>query len=86
MLERQINSSAKRARIQEDRDEAIRATDSKRLLATAEKEAQEAKQKAIAVAAASLKAKKKSDLAAAAAKRRNNWLQHISSRPNMLLP
>ena len=57
-LERQIDSNVERARIQEDRDEAIRATDSKRLLATAEKEAQEAKQKAIAVAAASSKAKK----------------------------
>ena len=57
-LERQIDSNPKRARFQEDRDEGIRATDSKRLLATAEKEAQEAKQKAIAVAAASLKAKK----------------------------
>jgi len=85
-LERQMDSNAKRARLREDRDEAIRATDSKRLLATAEKEAQEAKQKAIAVAAASVKAKKQSDLASAAAKRRNNWLQHISFRPNMLLP
>ena len=35
MLERQVASSAKRARLREQQEEAIRVTDSKRLLATA---------------------------------------------------
>ena len=73
-----MHFNAKRARLQEDRDEVVRATDAKRLLATAERDAQEAKRKAIAEAADSLKAKKKSDLAAAAAKTHSNWLQTVA--------
>ena len=70
-------SSAKQARLREEREEAIRETDSKRLLATEEREAQEAKRKAIAAAAASFAAKRDSDLAAAAARRHTKWLQTV---------
>ena len=56
MLERQVASSAKRARLQEEREEAIRESDSKRLKAIEERGAQETKRKAIAEAAASFTA------------------------------
>jgi len=75
MTERKVDKNAKRARLREDRQDVIQAADSKRLLATAEREAQEAKQKSIADAAASLTAKRDSDLAAAMAKMRNTRLQ-----------
>ena len=76
MLQRRVSSSAKRTLLQEQREDAIRESDSKRLLATEEREAQETKRKAIAEAAASFAAKRDSDLAVAAARRHSNWLQN----------
>ena len=77
MTERRVNKTAKRARLREDREDLIQAADSERLLATAKREAQEAKQKTIADAAASLTAKRDSDRAEVMAKIRSTRLQTV---------
>ena len=77
MTERKVDKNAKRARLREDRQDVIHEADSKRLLATAAKELQEAKQKRIADAVALLKAKQDSDRAAAMAKIRSIRLQTV---------
>ena len=74
-LDRKMICEAKRARVREEREEAIRETDSKRLLATQEAATQEAKRKTIAEAATSLASKRDLELAAAASKRHRIWLQ-----------
>ena len=77
MTERKVDKNAKRARLREDRQDVIQEADSKRLLATAVKESQEAKQKTIADAVASLTVKQDSDRAAAMAKIRSTRLQTV---------
>ena len=76
-LDREIASSAKRARRLEEQNDAIRVTDAKRLSATRALEAQESKRKLIADAAAALTAKKNADLAAASARSYKIWLQTV---------
>ena len=72
---RKVSRAAKRAKIVEDRDEIIRETDAKRLLATAKRASEAAQSKKIADAAAALLAKKNSDKAAEMAKQRDIHLQ-----------
>ena len=59
-LERQMICDAKRARAREVREEAIRETDLKRLLATQEEATEEVMRKRIAEAAASFTSKRHS--------------------------
>ena len=75
MTERTVVKAAKRARMQEDRDDSIRETDAKRLLATQEKVREEAKSKRIADVAAALLAKKVSDKEASEDKQRVRRMQ-----------
>jgi hypothetical protein len=75
MTERTVVKAAKRARMQEDRDDSIRETDAKRLLATEKKMEEEAKSKRIADAAAAILAKKESDKAAGEEKQRDRRMQ-----------
>ena len=77
MTERRVSNTAKRARLREDREDLRQTADSQRLLATAKKEAQEAKQKAIADAAASMAAKRKIDREEVMAKMRSTRLQTL---------
>ena len=76
-LERQVNMSAKRARLREEQEGVIQLTNAKRLLATAQREAEETKRNALLEASFALQARKEQEIANAAAKKYSAWLQTV---------